>query len=126
MAIYKTKRFISDVKKLNMDDETLKTAAAEVLAGHFEADLGGCVIKKRVPLGKGKSGGARTIIFFKQGAHLFFYDCWAKNAVKTKGSKEIPDNQLQMYKELADVYLGMLPEQLDKAIQAGLLKEVKK
>lgn len=41
-------------------------AAEEVMQGIWEADLGSGVIKKRLPLQQGKSGGARTIIFLNQ------------------------------------------------------------
>ncbi|WP_420851536.1 type II toxin-antitoxin system RelE/ParE family toxin [Providencia vermicola] len=45
----------------------------DVFAGQYEAHLGGGVIKKRLPLqGKGKSGGVRILIFYKQGAALIF------------------------------------------------------
>ncbi len=73
MAIYLTKLFNKKAKKLKITTDTLLKAASEVMNGVFEADLGGGVIKKRVPLkGTGKSGGTRTIIFFKSGTNLFF------------------------------------------------------
>ncbi|WP_442958937.1 type II toxin-antitoxin system RelE/ParE family toxin [Providencia sp. PROV129] len=49
-------------------------AVMDVFAGQYEAHLGSGVIKKRLPLqGKGKSGGVRMLIFYKQGRHLFLY-----------------------------------------------------
>lgn len=73
MAIYKTKMFKNSAKKIRLSDFELFNAAMDVFAGRYEADLGGGVIKKRLPRqGKGKSGGIRTVIFYKQGRHLFF------------------------------------------------------
>jgi len=41
--------------------------------GLIDADLGGHLVKKRVPLpGRGKSGGARTIVAFRAGHHTFY------------------------------------------------------
>lgn len=58
-------------KKLGIHDKVLMAAAEEVMQGIWEADLGSGVIKKRLPLQQGKSGGARTIIFFKSANHVF-------------------------------------------------------
>ncbi|WP_370621722.1 type II toxin-antitoxin system RelE/ParE family toxin (plasmid) [Citrobacter portucalensis] len=64
MSIYKIKSFEKCIKKLPVTDTALYEAATEVMNGLFDADLGGGVIKKRVPLGAGKSSGMRTVVFF--------------------------------------------------------------
>ncbi len=56
-----------------VSDKDLCTAAAEVMQGLFEADLGGGVCKKRVAMaGGGKSGGARTLIAKQNALAIFF------------------------------------------------------
>jgi hypothetical protein len=48
-------------------------AAIEVMAGQFEADLGGGICKKRVATpGQGKSGGTRTLIATRHKGAVFF------------------------------------------------------
>ncbi|WP_400168500.1 type II toxin-antitoxin system RelE/ParE family toxin [Escherichia coli] len=81
-------------------------AAEEVMEGIWEADLGRGVIKKRLPLQQGKSGGARTIIFFKSANHVFFYDGWSKSGLSSKGTKEIEDDELAAYKKMANAFLA--------------------
>ncbi|WP_425535813.1 type II toxin-antitoxin system RelE/ParE family toxin [Escherichia coli] len=94
MGVYKARRFSQSTKKLGIHDKVLMAAAEEVMQGIWEADLGSGVIKKRLPLQQGKSGGARTIIFFKSANHVFFYDGWSKSGLSSKGTKEIEDDEL--------------------------------
>jgi hypothetical protein len=48
--------------------------------GLVDADLGGHVFKKRVAVpGKGKSGGARTLLVYRAGTKAFFVYGFAKN-----------------------------------------------
>ncbi|MCT8351054.1 type II toxin-antitoxin system RelE/ParE family toxin [Photorhabdus kayaii] len=126
MAVYLTKLFNKKAKKLKITTDTLLKAASEVMNGVFEADLGGGVIKKRVPLkGTGKSGGTRTIIFFKSGTNLFFFDGWSKSEVSGKGAKEIEDDDLEGYKDVAAELLKYDDKKIKKMLELKLLVEVK-
>jgi hypothetical protein len=61
--IFKTRHFSRWMRKTELFDEALCTAVSEMNEGLIDADLGGDVVKKRVALpGRGKSGGARTIV----------------------------------------------------------------
>lgn len=61
--VFTTKGFQRQVKKSGLTDEALCEAVAEMERGLIDADLGGGVVKKRVALsGRGKSGGARTLL----------------------------------------------------------------
>ena len=124
MALYLTKKFERLSRKMRIDPDELKISAQEVLAGQYEANLGGGVIKKRIAQDQGKSGGVRVILFFKRDSHLFFYDCWSKSDVAGKGAKEIEDDELEAYKLMARRYLNWREDQLTTLIKAGLLKEV--
>ncbi|MEX9839510.1 type II toxin-antitoxin system RelE/ParE family toxin, partial [Raoultella planticola] len=106
MVIYKTKMFKNSFKKITLTNAELIATATEVLAGQFEADLGGGVIKKPACIKrKGKSIGIRTIIFYKQGDNLFFADGWKKSSLTSKKTKEITDYELESYKNQAkDLY----------------------
>ena len=80
---YKNKEFNKWAKKESLSDALLLAALDEMGRGLVEADLGGNVFKKRVSLGQGKSGGARTLLAYKKDDRAFFIFGFAKNA---KGS----------------------------------------
>ena len=124
MAIYVHKRFDRNFKKASLHDADLCHAAAEVKRGEFEADLGGGVIKKRISLSAGKSGGARSVIFFKRGNTLFFYDGWTKGELHKKNAKEIEDDVLATYKILAKGYLQASAADLLQLKSRGTFREV--
>ena len=120
MVIYKTKMFKNSFKKITLTNAELIAIATEVLAGQFEADLGGGVIKKRACIqGKGKSSGIRTIIFYKQGNNLFFADGWKKSSLSSKKTKEITDDELESYKDLAKDLLKFAQEMEDAGVTDG-------
>lgn len=84
------------------------------------------MIKKRLPLqSKGKSGGIRTVIFYKQARYLFFADVWLKSHLKSKSTKEIEDDLLESYKDIAKVLLQVDDAKIDMMLKANLLMEVK-
>lgn len=123
LAIYLHKRLDKIFREEGIADTDLCKAAADVMRGEFEADLGGGVIKKRVARNQGKSGGARTIIFFKTDKNLFFYDGWAKDGTR-KSAKEIEDDELLAYKKLAKGYLKAGEEAMKQLTKSGTFREV--
>ena len=120
MTVLLTKAFARFARKAGLTDENLASAAADVTAGKFNADLGGHVYKQRVArAGEGKSGGFRTIVLFKVGGHCFFAHGFAKNEKANVSAKE-----LKALKQLADVLLGLSETEIAKAITAGEFVEV--
>lgn len=125
MGIYKISSFKRSVKKIPITDKQLSVAAKEVQQGKYEVDLGGGVIKKRLAIqGQGKSGSVRVIIFFKINNHLFFADGWTKNTVNAKGKKEIEDDELQVYKHLANEFLNYDESTINHLISCRILEEI--
>ena len=58
--------------------------------GLIDADLGGHVMKKRIAVGgRGKSGGARTLLAYKSGDKAFFVYGFAKNALANVSADEL-------------------------------------
>lgn len=56
------------MRKTELTDSSLCAAVLEMAQGLIDADLGGGVFKKRVGLaGRGKRGGARTLVATNQG-----------------------------------------------------------
>jgi hypothetical protein len=120
MHIYKTWQFDKWAGKEGLTDAALLTAVAEMERGLIDADLGGYVVKKRVALpGRGKSGGARTLLAYRLGDRAFFVYGYAKNE-----RDNIDDKELKALKRLAAVYLGFDAAQLARALTEGNLIEV--
>lgn len=107
-------------RKAGLADAKLLEAAHDLVAGRYDADLGGGVFKQRVAReGGGKSGGFRTIILFRIESHRFFAHGFAKSDKANVSAKE-----LKALKRLADVLLGFSDEQIVAAQAAGALIEV--
>lgn len=61
------------MRKTELSDHALCVAVIEMAQGLIDADLGGGVVKKRIGMaGRGKSGGARTLIATNRGNKWFF------------------------------------------------------
>lgn len=71
--VFKTRHFQRWMRKTALSDAALCKAVEEMVAGLIDADLGGGVLKKRVGLaGRGKRGGARTLVASNRGSRWFF------------------------------------------------------
>jgi hypothetical protein len=93
---------------------------AEIAADLVDANLGGNVYKKRIPMpGRGKSGGARVLVATRLAERWFFLFGFAKNERDTIDEREL--TALQM---TAGVLLDMDLRSLEKALQSGELTEI--
>lgn len=120
MTVFLTKTFARFAKKARIAGASLASAAADVAAGDFDADLGGHVFKQRVARsGEGKSGGFRTVILFKVGGHTFFAHGFAKSEKANISARE-----LKALKALAAVLLALPDDKIEDAVGAGELVEV--
>src|SRR5262245_32989977 len=120
MGVYQTKEFARFARKERMSAKSLLQAAVDVVQGQFDADLGGSVFKQRVARpGAGKSGGFRTILFFKAGRHTFFAYGFAKSERANISPKE-----LRALKKLAEELLGYSAAKIAEAEAAGELIEL--
>lgn len=118
--VFKTRHFSRWMRKTELTDRMLCGAVAEMVQGLIDADLGGCVVKKRVGLaGRGKRGGARTLIATNKGDRWFFVFGFEKNE-----RANIADDELEALQEVAEHLLGRTGQQLDEAVQDGALKEI--
>ena len=119
MKIYKTKLFHRWAIGEGVDDASLRAAVREMTQGLADA-LGGYVFKKRIPLpGRGKRGGARTLIAYKQGNVAIFMYGFSKNE-----QANIDTNELKALRLLAKQLLNFNETDLVKAVNAGELREV--
>jgi len=118
--VFKTRHFNRWMRKTALSDAVLSDAVNEMLLGLIDADLGGGVVKKRVCLpGRGKSGGARTLIATNKGSKWFFVFGFQKN-----DRDNISDNELEALQELAQELLAATAEQLEEAVLKGALLEI--
>lgn len=120
MPHYKTKVFARFARRAGLDDVRLKSAAHDAEAGLWDADLGGGVFKIRVARdGGGKSGGFRTLLALRLGAHAFFIHGFAKSE-----KANVTGRELQALRLLAASLLALGPAEIALAIEAGELLEL--
>ena len=118
--VFRTRTFTRSMRKSGLTDKALSDAVDEMARGLVDADLGGHVVKKRVALpGKGKSGGARTIVATKLADRWFFLFGFNKNE-----RANIDKDELKALQEVAQELLGFDDQQLEAALAAGELVEV--
>lgn len=122
--IFVEKGYNRDRKKSDITDDQLRELADDIIANPQKGSLGGGVYKRRIELGAGQSGGARTVVFYHQNDKVYFYDGWEKNDVGDSG-QEIPPNVLKAYKAQSRVYKEQTDRQLAADIKSKDLVEIK-
>jgi hypothetical protein len=109
--VFKTRHFIRWMRKTELTDSALCSAVLEMSQGLIDADLGGSIVKKRVGLaGRGKRGGARTLIATNKGNRWFFV-----YGVEKNDRVSITDDELAALQDIAHELLARTNQQLDKA-----------
>ncbi len=118
--VFKTRHFSRWMRKTELTDSALCSAVAEMAQGLIDADLGGGVVKKRVGLaGRGKRGGARTLVATNKGNRWFFVFGFEKNDRANIGGDE-----LEALQDLAHDLLARTGPQLDLAVNKQTLEEI--
>lgn len=108
------------MRKTELKDNALCAAVSEMLHGLIDADLGGGVVKKRVGLaGRGKRGGARTLLATNRGNRWFFVYGFEKN-----DRANIADDELEALKGIAAELLSITGQQINEAVADGSLQEI--
>ncbi len=111
--IFKTAYFYKWQKKNRIPDNVLISAITEIQNGLLDADLGGFVLKKRIPKSNyGKSSGYRTILATAKNDHWFFMYGFSKNEQDNIDKAELKALQLLAKKLLFETNL---PNALDNA-----------
>jgi hypothetical protein len=123
MRIFKNKWFNRWVRGEGISDATLLDAAAEIAAGKVDADLGGCLFKKRLPrTGGGKRGGCRVVVGFKRpnADRIIFLYAFAKSDKTNISAKEEAALSL-----VAEAFVSTTDKQVHELLAAGSIGEVK-
>jgi hypothetical protein len=118
--VFKTCFFSRWMRKTELTEKALCDAVLEMRRGLIDADLGGGIIKKRVGIaGRGKRGGARTVLATNKNDRWFFVYGFQKSARSNINSEE-----KEALKVLADDLLSMSVIALDAACQRDELQEI--
>lgn len=121
MQIFKHRIFHRWARSEDLEDDLLKKAVDEMEQGLYEANLGSGLYKKRVAKkGRGKSGGYRILIAFKDGEKAFFIYGFAKNVLGN-----INDTEKKIYRNLSKDFLGMNDIEIKRMLDNKKLYEVK-
>ena len=118
--VFKTRHFARWMRKTELTDRLLCAAVVEMAQGLVDAELGGGVIKKRIGLaGRGKRGGARTLVATNKGSRWFFVFGFEKN-----DRANIADDELEALQSLAKELLARSGGELDLAARDATLEEI--
>jgi hypothetical protein len=120
VRIYKNAWFAKFARKEDVNDTMLVDAVRRAAAGLIDAPLGSGLIKQRVARpGQGRSGGYRTLIFFRDGERAVFAFGFAKNS-----KANLDADELAAFRKAAKIVLGLTQAQIDAEVAAGVLTEV--
>lgn len=119
MRVLKVKTFARWARKERLSDAVLRAAVDEMRYGLVDVDLGGGLIKKRVPrAGTGKRGGYRTLLAADLRERWVFLYGFAKNE-----RSNVANDELLALRRLAQTYLAMSEATVQRLLQAGELVE---
>ena len=108
MRIFKNDWFYRFARRESISDSVLKEAIARAEKGVIDADLGGGVIKQRIARpGQGKSGGYRSIIFFRRGERALFVYGFAKS-----DWENVYPNEVAEFKKTAKGFFSLTDKQI--------------
>jgi hypothetical protein len=120
MRIFRSKAFIRFARKSSLSDAALCKAARNMERGLIDADLGGGIVKQRIPRpGKGKSSGFRVIVLYRAGTLAFFVHGFAKS-----DRENLRDDEVVALKALASLMLAYDNKTIAKAVRSGAIVEV--
>ena len=120
MKLYKNAWFAKFARKEKINDQNLCDAITRTRRRLIDADLGGGLIKQRIArAGAGKSGGFRTLIFYRQGTRAVFVFGFAKSDQANLNADEIA-----MFRKAAKIVLALSQDQIDAEVKTGKLMEV--
>lgn len=120
MRVFKNAWFVRFARKEKISDAALCDAVARAQSGLIDADLGGGVLKQRVARpGAGKSGGYRTLVFFRVGTRAVFAYGFAKS-----GMANIDPDEERDFKKAAKLVFSFSDADMDRLAAMNEFEEV--
>lgn len=120
MKVLKRREFAKWQARESLSDATLCWAVMEMEHGLVDADLGGCLYKKRVSrAGSGKSGGYRTLVSARTGNRYVFMHGFLKSEQSNISLKE-----QRALRYAGKIFLALSDDELALAFEANVLQEL--
>lgn len=120
MRIFTNAWFDKFARKQDISDSMLCEAVWRAEKGLVDADLGGGLIKQRIArAGAGKSGGYRTLVFFRDGHRAVFAFGFAKS-----DRANLDRDEEKAFRKAAKLVLSFSDDQMDAEVRAARLVEV--
>ena len=123
MRVFKNKWFNRWSRGEDIPDSALYNAAVEIAAGRYDANLGGCLFKKRLArTDSGKRGGYRIIVGYKKpnSERIVFLYAFAKS-----DKANISDREEAALSLAAESFLSANDIQVDELLTSGSIWEVR-
>jgi hypothetical protein len=121
MRVFINRPFQRFMRQEGLSDQAVNAAVARAERGLIDADLGGGVIKQRIPRrNEGRSGGFRAVVIFRSNLRSFFVHGFAK-----KDQENISQGELEDFRELGLILLGCSDEELMRLVDQEKLREVR-
>ena len=118
--IYMNRWFAKFASREGISNTSLVSAIDQANRGLIDVDLGGGLIKQRVAReGGGKSGGYRTLVFFRHEEKAIFAFGFAKSDKANLSAAE-----LKVYKQAAKIVFALTQAQIDTEVREERLFEV--
>ena len=119
--IFKNDWFAKFARKNRIDNDVLVDAIVRADLGLVDADLGSGVIKQRIARkNSGKSGGFRSVVFFKKGELAIFVFGYAKSNLDN-----LDDIDLSNFRKSAKLVLEFSDADIKSELKSGRLLEVR-
>ncbi|MDO9558712.1 MAG: type II toxin-antitoxin system RelE/ParE family toxin [Syntrophales bacterium] len=123
MRIFKNKWFNRWARREKISDTILLDAATDIVADKVDADLGGCLFKKRIArAGSGKREGYRIIVGYKKqnADRIIFLYAFAKSEKANISLRE--ESALSL---VAEAFISATDKQVNELIARGSIWEVR-
>lgn len=122
MRVFVARTFGRWADRERISDATLAAAASQLVAGSYDADLGGLLFKMRIARrGGGKSGGFRTIVGFRRvgSGRIVFLFGFAKN-----DRDNLSDTELRALAGLARSFIDADERSLENLLRSDVYREL--
>jgi len=120
MRILKTRWLVRFARRVGISDGSLREAIVRAEGGLIDADLGGGLIKQRVArTGKGRSGGYRMLVAYREGDKAIFVYGFAKS-----DRDSISPDELETWRKVAADWFNADDDRLAEAILDSSLTEI--
>lgn len=121
MLVFKRKALARWLLAQGLSDAALCQAVREMERGLVDADLGGGLFKKRLAReGFGKRSGYRVLVAARWGSRYVWLHAYAKNE-----RSDVRPDELKALRFAAGLFLGFGESELQAAVAAGVLVEVR-